>query len=146
MDMRFFWVRDRSDQGQFQIYWRPGKSNKADYTSKHHPVQHHRRVRPHYIYEPNQSNKYYATEVDYYAPLRDKACDPGDATDTTAPLTDSEDGLSDDETIPTTNLSQDKILPQSAGEGVLIPPRARARKRRPSRIPDRLSAVRPAPD
>ena len=27
MDMRFYWVRDRVRQGQFQIYWKPGKAN-----------------------------------------------------------------------------------------------------------------------
>ena len=30
MDMRFYWTRDRVRQGQFHIYWKPGKYNKAD--------------------------------------------------------------------------------------------------------------------
>ena len=29
MDMRFHWLRDREAQGQFKIYWRPGKTNLA---------------------------------------------------------------------------------------------------------------------
>jgi hypothetical protein len=29
MDMRFHWLRDREAQGQFRIYWRPGKTNLA---------------------------------------------------------------------------------------------------------------------
>ena len=38
MDMRFHWLRDRQCQEQFRIYWRPGKSNYADYWTKHHPA------------------------------------------------------------------------------------------------------------
>ena len=46
MDMRFHWLRDRESQGQFRIYWRPGKNNKADYWSKtQHPPALHRDVR-----------------------------------------------------------------------------------------------------
>ena len=29
MDMRFFWVKDRIRQGQFSLYRRPGKDNRA---------------------------------------------------------------------------------------------------------------------
>ena len=148
MDMRFFWVRDRSEQGQFQIYWKPGPSNKADYTSKHHPVQHHRNVRPYYVFDPNKADQYYMTDVDYYAPLRDTSSDDDTDTDATAPLTeeDSGDSLSDDATVPVTNVSHNKILPPSAGEGVLISPGRRARARRHRRRNTRLSVVRPAPD
>jgi len=46
IDMRFHWVRDRVRQGQFHIYWIPGKQNEmADYLSKHHPTSHHRYIR-----------------------------------------------------------------------------------------------------
>ena len=46
MDMRLHWLRDRESQGQFRIYWRPGKTNKADYWSKtQHPPSHHRDMR-----------------------------------------------------------------------------------------------------
>ena len=45
MDMRFEWLLDREQQGQFKIYWRPGKTNLADYFTKHHPPAHHRNVR-----------------------------------------------------------------------------------------------------
>ena len=33
--MRFYWIRDHVRQGQFHIYWHPGKLNKADYFTKH---------------------------------------------------------------------------------------------------------------
>jgi hypothetical protein len=49
IDMRFYWVRDRSEQGQFLIYWAPGAGNLADYFSKHHPASHHRAMRPVYL-------------------------------------------------------------------------------------------------
>ena len=46
MDMRFHWLRDRESQGQFRIYWRPGKTNRADYWSKtQHPPSLHRDLR-----------------------------------------------------------------------------------------------------
>lgn len=31
IDMRFYWLKDRQDQGQFDIQWVPGKHNLADY-------------------------------------------------------------------------------------------------------------------
>eukprot|EP00957_Ditylum_brightwellii_P028538 2155623-Ditylum_brightwellii.AAC.1 len=43
IDMCFYWVKDRMQQGQFVIFWKPGKNNKADYFSKHHLPAHHRR-------------------------------------------------------------------------------------------------------
>ena len=49
MDMRFEWLLDREQQGQFKIYWRPGKTNLADYFTKHHPPAHHRNVRGEYL-------------------------------------------------------------------------------------------------
>ena len=45
MDMRFYWLRCRMAQGQFRVYWAPGPTNEADYTTKHHPPQHHLTVR-----------------------------------------------------------------------------------------------------
>jgi hypothetical protein len=49
MDMRFHWLRDREAQGQFNIYWRPGKTNLADYFTKHHPPIHHVNVRSEFL-------------------------------------------------------------------------------------------------
>jgi hypothetical protein len=34
--MRFYWVKDRVNQGQFLIYWRKGSENDAGYFTKHH--------------------------------------------------------------------------------------------------------------
>lgn len=52
MDMRFYWVRDRVQQGQFQVYWQPGSDNLADYFTKHHPTSHHRKIQDVYL-QPN---------------------------------------------------------------------------------------------
>ena len=49
MDMRFHWLRDREAQEQFRIHWRPGKSNYADYWTKHHPAKHHRTIRREFL-------------------------------------------------------------------------------------------------
>ena len=48
-DMRFHWLRDRERQDQFRIYRRPGKSNYADYWTKHHPSKHHRNTRKEFL-------------------------------------------------------------------------------------------------
>jgi hypothetical protein len=50
IDMRFYWVRDRKQQGHFDIMWRPGKTNLADYYSKHHSAAHHQEMRPIYLH------------------------------------------------------------------------------------------------
>eukprot|EP00957_Ditylum_brightwellii_P161152 12270382-Ditylum_brightwellii.AAC.1 len=42
-DMQFYWVKGRVKQGQFKIYWEPGRNNKADYFTKHHPPAHHKK-------------------------------------------------------------------------------------------------------
>jgi hypothetical protein len=45
MDMRFHWLRDHEAQDQLRIYWQPGKTNLADYFTKHHPPAHHISIR-----------------------------------------------------------------------------------------------------
>eukprot|EP00957_Ditylum_brightwellii_P185161 14100425-Ditylum_brightwellii.AAC.1 len=47
--MRFYWVQDRVKQSQYAVYWKPGKSNKADYFMKHHPPTHHSKVQGDYL-------------------------------------------------------------------------------------------------
>ena len=51
IDMRFYWVRDRVRQNQFEIYWDKGANNLGDYFTKHHSASHHRAMRPLYIHE-----------------------------------------------------------------------------------------------
>ena len=50
IDMRFYWIQDRTRQGQFLIYWRPGVDNLADYLTKHHSAAHHRLMRPNFLH------------------------------------------------------------------------------------------------
>ena len=45
VDMRFHWINDRIDQGQFRVFWSPGPENLGDYHSKNHPPEHHIVVR-----------------------------------------------------------------------------------------------------
>ena len=49
MDMRFHWLRDCEAQQQFKFIWRPGKTNLADYFTKHHPLAHHVNVRSEFL-------------------------------------------------------------------------------------------------
>jgi hypothetical protein len=53
MYMKYHWLQDRVRQKQFDVYWRPGKDNLADYHTKHHPVQHHQDVRPILLHQAN---------------------------------------------------------------------------------------------
>jgi hypothetical protein len=55
MDMRFYWLQDRVEQGQFKKFWAPGKINLADYHSKAQPTTVHRALRPIYLYEKGKS-------------------------------------------------------------------------------------------
>jgi hypothetical protein len=50
MDMRFYWIKDRVKQGQFNVYWGPGCQNLADYFTEHHSPAHHKRMRNIYIH------------------------------------------------------------------------------------------------
>ena len=50
-DMRFYWLRDRMNQKQFIIKWAAGKSNKADYYTKHHPIKKHTEIRQMYNFD-----------------------------------------------------------------------------------------------
>ena len=50
MDMRFHWLCNRAvSQKKFQIYWRPGKTNLADYFTKHHSPAHHCNMRGEFL-------------------------------------------------------------------------------------------------
>ena len=49
MDMRLHWLLCREGQQQFRYYWRPGKTNLADYFTKHHPPAHHQNVRADFL-------------------------------------------------------------------------------------------------
>ena len=50
IDMRFYWLCDRVQQGMFDVYWAPGLNNLADYPTKHHSGKHHKTVRGIYTY------------------------------------------------------------------------------------------------
>jgi hypothetical protein len=49
MDMQYHWLQDCKTQGQFKIYWQPGKTNLVDYFTKHHPPAHHVNVRAEFL-------------------------------------------------------------------------------------------------
>ncbi len=53
MEMQFFWVRDKSEQGMYDITWHPVMENLADYQSKHHLGSHHVNVRTWYLHMEN---------------------------------------------------------------------------------------------
>ncbi len=58
MDMRFYWIQDRVRQRQFNVHWRPGSTNLADYFTKHHPSAHHRKMRNTYLHNLNNIHSF----------------------------------------------------------------------------------------
>jgi hypothetical protein len=52
IDMRFYWVRDRSNQGHFKVYWAPGRETLGDYFTKYHSPKHHRLMQPTFLHMP----------------------------------------------------------------------------------------------
>lgn len=70
IDMRFYWLRDRVRQKQFHVFWKPGKTNRADYFSKHHPAAHHQEIRSSYLHERT------APSANYYACLTEPPSSP----------------------------------------------------------------------
>jgi hypothetical protein len=50
MDMSFYWVQDRVEQGHIAVRWGSGSTKHGDYFTKHHPPSHHTQVRPTYLY------------------------------------------------------------------------------------------------
>jgi hypothetical protein len=49
IDMRFYWLKDRYEQKQFNFVWGPGIENLGDYSTKHHTGTHHHVCRPIYL-------------------------------------------------------------------------------------------------
>ena len=47
--MRYYWLRDRMTQKQFDIYWEEGLTNDADYFTKHHATVDHVAKRSRYV-------------------------------------------------------------------------------------------------
>lgn len=45
MDNKFNWIQDQIKLGNFQVIWRPGTQNLADFVSKSHPPQWHQHMR-----------------------------------------------------------------------------------------------------
>ena len=54
INMRFYWIRDRTSQSQFLIYWNPGITNLGNYHTKHHSPDYHQLMRPTYLHTTEQ--------------------------------------------------------------------------------------------
>jgi hypothetical protein len=50
MDMRWHWLEDRARQGQFLVYYWPGKDNLVDPFTKHHTPVHIEAMMPQFIH------------------------------------------------------------------------------------------------
>ena len=50
INMRFYWIHNRTSQVQFLIYCQTGITNLGDYHTKHHPPAHYQLMRPTYLH------------------------------------------------------------------------------------------------
>ena len=50
IDMRFYWIRNRTSQGQFLIYWQPDITNLGNYHTKEHSPAHHQLMQRTYLH------------------------------------------------------------------------------------------------
>ena len=51
--MHYSWVQDKVRNNTFNVFWKPGQMNFADYPSKHHAALHHIKVRHTYVHQAN---------------------------------------------------------------------------------------------
>jgi hypothetical protein len=56
LDMRFHWLRDRIDQGQFRVLFVPGKKNLADFFTKALPVARHKVLAPFFAVDDDSTD------------------------------------------------------------------------------------------
>ena len=49
IDMIFYWVRDRIQKNHFHIFWEDENKDLEEYVTKHHPICHHRSIKPRYV-------------------------------------------------------------------------------------------------
>ena len=52
-DMRYWWLKEKSAQSQFNIFWDKGVNNWADYFTKHFSPSTHQVLRPYYVHRTN---------------------------------------------------------------------------------------------
>ena len=52
---RFWWLKDREAQEQFEAVWEASIHNLADYPTKHHLSPHHEKARPVHLHEGDRS-------------------------------------------------------------------------------------------
>ena len=57
MDMRFHWIKDRVNQKEFLVYWRPGLTNLGDYFTKHFSPLYHVIMQTKYLHQTNLLNQ-----------------------------------------------------------------------------------------
>jgi hypothetical protein len=62
IDMKFHWIRDRVKQGHFNVTWRKGSLNLADFFTKSLPVHVHQSTMPLLVYSPPESPAFHTKQ------------------------------------------------------------------------------------
>ena len=53
LDMRWYWLKDQIKLKRYDVYFKPGSQNKADYFTKNHSPSHHRQSRFTFLHQAN---------------------------------------------------------------------------------------------
>jgi hypothetical protein len=77
IDMRFYWVRGRAQQGQFDIGWGPSALHLGGYFTKHHPPVHHKEIRGLYLHSEHSPKSIPAAQKKTPQGCVDSALSPG---------------------------------------------------------------------
>ena len=63
IDMRFYWIQDRTHCGQLLIYWCPGSTNIGEYFTKHQYPAHHFLMQHIYLHPTTSLDNYVITNI-----------------------------------------------------------------------------------
>ena len=66
MDIQFYWVKYRIQQGHYNLFLKLGAKKLADYINKHYQPHHHRYLLPVYLHCTGNANNA-STRVCYYS-------------------------------------------------------------------------------
>ena len=55
LDMRWYWLKYQIESKRYNVYFKPGSQNKADYFTKNHSPTHHRQSRYTFLHQENVS-------------------------------------------------------------------------------------------
>ena len=69
-DMRYWWLKEKLVQSEFDIFWDKGVNNWADYFTKHFAPSVHQLLRPRYVHRTHLVLQVVRTTLSHHLPAR----------------------------------------------------------------------------